>query len=268
MSYSVLKIQGLSKSFSSRNAEAPLLFDSLQIDFNAGEIIAIMGTNGAGKTTLFNIISRLIDCDKGKICYDTGDKQIDLLKLNPNELKGIGIGRLFQDNHIFLDMTILENLLIGGDDNFGETPFITLFKRKKHKEKEKKRVVKAKKVLIELFGKDNYFWQNRNNYASELSHGQQRLLGIARLLMSDHKLLLLDEPTAGVHPEIRQIICEVIRKINKLTGVTIIIIEHNFKVLEDIADYCFFIDKGKARIRGTMEDVIGNPIVRIKYLGI
>ncbi|MBI9030781.1 ATP-binding cassette domain-containing protein [bacterium] len=268
MSKYILKINDLTKSFTSDKDKSPLLFDSLTIEFPAGAVIGLMGTNGAGKTTLFNIISRLVDCDKGNIWYDNGDKQIDLLKLKANVLKGIGIGRLFQDNHIFADMTILDNLLIGGEDSFGETPFITLFKRKKHKEKEKIRVAKAKMILTELFGKDNYFWQNRNNYASELSYGQQRLLGIARLLMSDHKLLLLDEPTAGVHPEIREMICEVIRKINTSKGVSIIIIEHNFKVIEVTADECCFIDQGEIAAVGPPEDIIGNPIVRKKYIGI
>jgi ABC-type branched-subunit amino acid transport system ATPase component len=165
-------------------------------------------------------------------------------------------------------MTVTENMLIADDNRFGEKPFSSLFKPKKNKEIEKNRIEKMKCVFIKLFGEDNEFWEKRKDLASSLSYGQQRLLSLARIFMSKYKIVLLDEPTAGVNPKIINKICAIIRKMPQKDGLTVLLIEHNMKVVENVADWCCFMSDGYIAAVGSPQDVIGNPNVRKTYMGI
>lgn len=274
MNNDILKIEDLNKSFtrniinklSTEENERFNIIDELDLFIPEGKITALIGGNGAGKTTLFNIISRFTEADSGRIHFHN-NHWLNILKQPAHKLKHIGIGRLFQDNHIFQQMTILENMLIADDSEWGEKPFLSLFKAKKNKEIEKIRTKKVERIFSELFEIENPFWEKRNDLASSLSFGQQRLLGLARLFMGNYKLVLLDEPTAGVNPDLVKTICAIIKNMVKKKNLTVFLIEHNMKVVLEIADFCSFMSHGKITAFGSPKDVIGDENVRRTYLG-
>jgi len=269
MSSNILKIVNLKKSYhranNIENSKINIL-DNLNAFIPKNKITALIGGNGAGKTTLFNIISLLIEADHGEIIFDDNDN-VNILNKNNYELKKMGIGRMFQDNHIFQNMTVMDNMLIADNSEWGEFPFVTILKIKKHENIEQKRKKKVRNIFSELFGKDNAFWNHRNKLAGELSYGQQRLLGLARLFMSDYKLVLLDEPTSGVDPRNIDSIESVIRKLKKDKNTSVFMIEHNMDFVKKIADWCLLLNDGKINFPSTTEDFFGNYKVRDKYLG-
>lgn len=273
----ILKIESLSKSFvknrqkiNGKDDERYYIIDNLSFEIPKDSITALIGGNGAGKTTLFNLISGFMRPDAGEILYygkDNG-KPENLEWEKPHKITMKGIGRMFQDTHIFPEMTVLENMLIADKRKYGEQPFISLFKSKKSQRIEKERIDAAKSIFCELFGEDNTLWNKRNEAAGTLSYGQQRLLGLARIFMGNYKLVLLDEPTSGINPQLIVKILEIIRKMVKEKNMTVLLIEHNMKVVLDIADFCSFMSHGKITAFGTPDDVLGNDAVRKDYLGI
>lgn len=244
------------------------IIDDLDLFVPEGKITALIGGNGAGKTTLFNIISRFVEADSGDILFKTNGNTTNLLKQKPFKIAELGIGRLFQHDHILSNLSVLDNMLLADSDFFGENPFISLLKSQKDKAAEQIRIEKANKIFIDLFGENNAFWQKRNDPAKSLSYGQQRLLGLARLFMGNNKLVLLDEPTAGVNPQIIQQVMSIIRRLVEENGITVFLIEHNMKVVLELADFCSFMSHGKITAFGTPDDVIGNDEVRRTYLGV
>jgi len=233
-----------------------------------GKITALIGGNGTGKTTLFNIISGFFKADEGKIEFKPNGKLTNLTNLQAYKIARLGIGRMFQDNHIFQNMTVMENMLIADENFFGERPFESIINYKKSRNQERQRTEKAEKIFSDLFGNENPFLKMKDDKAKNLSYGQQRLLGLARLLMGDYKLLLLDEPTSGVNPVIIDKIKEIISYFIEKENMTVFLIEHNMSFVLDVADFCHFMSKGVIATGGTPEDIIGNPEVRKTYLGI
>jgi len=276
MSDNILHIDSVSKSFvknivNVRGEEADeryFIIKDLSLYIPKGKITALIGGNGTGKTTLFNIISGFVECDFGQILYKTNHRTADLTKRKSHEIATLGIGRMFQDNHIFLNLTVLDNMLIADSNNYGELPYHALFRLREYKKLEKNRIEKAKKIFEDIFEINNPFWKMRNQKAQNLSYGQQRLLGLARLLMGNYKILLLDEPTSGVNPVVVEKIKELIKYFVVQKGLTIFLIEHNMNFVLDVADFCNFISQGIIAVSGTPEDIIGNPQVRETYLGI
>jgi len=272
----ILQIDSVKKSFvrniinvrGEDDDERFYIIDDLDLLIPRARITALIGGNGAGKTTLFNIVSGFIPPDSGDVLYGQNGKQKSLLGLSAHKITRMGVGRLFQDTHVFSNMTVLENMLVADNDVFGEVPFISLFKQRKDKDKEAERILKAEKIFTELFGTANPFWAQKDKYAKDLSYGQQRLLGLARLFMGKYSLVLLDEPTAGVNPKIIEQAMAIIRRLVNEQGVTVFLIEHNMKVVLDLADFCSFMSHGKITAFGTPEDVIGNDEVRRTYLGV
>jgi len=175
---------------------------------------------------------------------------------------------MFQDNHIFQNMSVLDNMLIADSNDYGELPYTSMFRWKKNRKIEEEKIEKTKKIFEDVFGKDNPFWEKRKDQAKHLSYGQQRLLGLTRLLMGDYNILLLDEPTAGVNPSIIQQSMNIIKSFVREKCLTVFLIEHNMKVVLDIADFCCFMSYGKIAALGTPEDVIGNDEVRKTYMGL
>jgi len=270
----VLHIENLTKTFTKtgnkRNRlenEQYTVLDELTFSVSANKITALIGGNGSGKTTLFNLISSFIKPEKGQIMFYNGSTHV-LNKLQPYQIARIGIGRLFQDNHIFQQHTVLDNMLIADDNLFGENALHAIFKLKKLKKIEVDRIEEARNIFKDLFGNENEFWKKRNNIAGSLSYGQQRLLGLARLLMADYKLILLDEPTAGVNPKINEQIIELIKKMVQYEKCTVFLIEHNMNFVSKVADICAFMNRGKIENIGTPELVINNEYVRKTYLGV
>ena len=271
----ILEIQSLSKGFTrtiktlsgTNRQEQNWVINQLSMYVPFGKAIVLIGGNGAGKTTLFNIISGFVKPDAGSIKYSYNNVTIELARMAPHQIARKGIGRMFQDNHIFPEMSILDNMLLADDLSQLDLPFLPLIFQRKAKHEEKEKIAKVKSIFDNIFGSNNIFWEKRENPARFLSYGQQRLLGLARLFLRDYYLLLLDEPTSGVNPEVIIQIKNLIKILIK-SNRTVLLIEHNLDVVYDIADFCFFMDQGRIAWWGTPKDMIGNEEIRKLYIGL
>jgi ABC-type branched-subunit amino acid transport system ATPase component len=249
----ILALHNLTESFDGLKA-----VDSVTLEFAKGKITALVGPNGAGKTTLFNLINGLLKPDRGEIYFESNRIE----GLPRWEIARLGIGRLFQDVRVFNKLSVLENVLLGRLFHPGEFPLNVLFSHGKVAKVEKENLEEARHWIefVGLSGKEN-------SPAEAISFGQQKLLAFARLLAGGHKLLLLDEPTAGVNPIMIRSLLDLIMKIVE-TGRTIVFIEHNMTVVFDIADWVYFLDEGKIVSFGLPGDVLGDSEIRRAYLGI
>ena len=246
----IIRLKNVSKYFGGIKA-----VNNLNMDFFSGKITGLIGPNGAGKTTIFNLINGFIKVDKGKIYF----KDEEITNLPCWEISKKGIGRIFQDIRVFKKLTVVENVVLGSQ-NIGGYPF--LFKSKEIRRIEKESIEKAKS-LIKFVGLEGM----ENNLAENLSYGQQKLLSIARLLMGEYEVLLLDEPTAGIHPKFVEKIIELMKEIVK-NGKTIIFIEHNMNIVSEIADWLFFLKEGEIYDMGKPYDILGNEEIRRIYMGL
>ena len=275
MPENILELKSVVKSFVRRvrtlrgedKIERHKILDGLDLFVNKGSVCALIGGNGSGKTTLFNIISGFISADNGEVLFRSNANVIELQKLPAHKITRCGIGRLFQDNHLFLDMTVLENMLIADSNSYSEKSYISLIYAKRIKKLELENTYKAKRIFVDLFGDGNIFWEQRYQPVRTLSYGQQRLLGMARLLMGNYSLVLLDEPTAGVNPAVNEQIGRIIKKMVSEKNMGVFLIEHSMRFVLDNADFCWFMSDGKIAAFGSPIDVIGNPKVRKTYLG-
>ncbi|MCD6407871.1 ABC transporter ATP-binding protein [bacterium] len=252
MEEKILVLKGVSKSFGGIKA-----VDRVEMGFTKGKITALIGPNGAGKTTIFNLINGFLKPDEGEIYF----KNENITGLPPWEIAKRGIGRLFQDIRVFKKMSVLENVILGAK-NIGENPANIALKRKTIYKSEKEEREKAEEWLkfVGLVEKKNLF-------AEELSYGQQKLLAIARLLIVNYELLLLDEPTAGIHPEMIKNLMNLIKRIVE-TGRTVIFIEHKMNVVVELAEWVYFLDEGKTVGFGRPDEILGNREIRMAYLGL
>ena len=261
-----LQIQNISKSYF-YSGKDNFILKNIEIKVSVGEITALIGANGTGKTTLFNIICGYEEANKNKNSKISFKNEYNLLKYKPHQLEKLGIGRLFQEAHIFPKLSILENMLVADENNFGDYPIHNLFKIRQSKIVEDERKEKALSILKQTFGESSIFVSNSNNLAENLSYGEQRLLGLVRLLMNDYQLLLLDEPTAGVNADIISKIIEILQ-LFKAKGKTVFFIEHNMNFIKKIADNVLFLNNHSIEIQGEPETVLNNEIVKKQYLGI
>lgn len=249
----ILFLKNVSKSFGGIKA-----VDNVSIGFYEGQITGLIGPNGAGKTTLFNLISGFMPVDTGEIyCMH---RRIDTLP--PYSRAQLGIGRLFQDVRVFNKMTVLENVLVAFPETAGENFYDGIFSRKKMLRLEKENITKAEQ-LLEFVG----LLDSRNSLAENLSLGQQKLLSLARLLAMNSSVMLLDEPTAGVHPLLITKILDLIKHLSSI-GKTIIFIEHNINVVLEIAHWLYLLDEGQVVAFGLPEEVVNDPVTKEVYLGV
>ena len=260
----ILKLKDISLSFTDSRNETLRLLNGLSLDVPKGKVTALVGGNGAGKTTLFNIISGFQNADQGAVIFDGKD----ISQHSPNRVARHGIGRLFQGRQLFGDLTLLENMKTASDDSTGEFPFSFLWQKKHHQRKEREKEDRAKTILSNFFGADNKYEKMLSHPASAFSHGEQRLLGLARLLMGKSSLLLLDEPTSGVNPVYIETIGQIIKRMVRELGLSVLLIEHNMQFVREIADYCAYLDEGKIRHQGTAHHVLGTNEVCGSYLGL
>ena len=248
-----MELQKVTKSFGGLVA-----VNEVSMAFSRGRITGLIGPNGAGKTTIFNLISGFLKPDSGSIILD--GRRID--GLPPWEVANLGVGRLFQDVRVFGKLTALENVLLAKNPQPGENPLISLFRRRKALRVERDNLEEAKRWL-EFVG----LWEQKVTPAESLSYGQQKLLTIARLLNGGFEVLLLDEPTAGVHPKMVRSVLDVIRRLTD-EGKTVIVTEHNMGVITEICDWVYFLNEGKVISFGLPQEVLGDPEVRRTYIGL
>jgi branched-chain amino acid transport system ATP-binding protein len=231
--------------------------NNVSIEVETGSVTALIGPNGAGKTTLFNLIAGVYKPESGHIYLD-GE---EITGLRTFQICGKGIARTYQVIKLFGGMTVLENVLVGMHSQLKSGFWQGVFRTKKCREEEKRANEKAHQ-LLQLMGLDEL----AKYPAASLAYGQQRRLEIARALASDPKLLLLDEPAAGMNSTEKFQLNERIREIVKM-GVTVLIVEHDMNMVMSIADKIYVINSGMNLAEGNSEEIANNPDVIEAYLG-
>ena len=231
--------------------------NDVSLTVQKGSVTALIGPNGAGKTTLFNIIAGVYAPLSGHIYLE--DKDISGLK--PFQICNHGIARTYQVIKLFNGMSVLDNVLVGMHSRLKSGFWTGIFRTAKTRQEEKAAHEKAFE-LLRLVGLEEY----ATFPAGSLAYGQQRLLEIARALASNPKLLLLDEPAAGMNTTEKAMLNERIRAITAM-GVTVLIVEHDMAMVMSIADKVYVISSGKNLAEGTGEEITNNPAVVEAYLG-
>lgn len=231
--------------------------DGVTMHIDKGEIVALIGPNGAGKTTFFNLLTGLYTPTEGEILFD-GES---VSGVKPHIIAARGISRTFQNIRLFASMTALENVMIGRHVRTHSGAFGATFRTPAFKREEKQIQEDAEKWL-EFCGLTQY----ANEVSSNLPYGVQRRLEIARALATDPKLICLDEPAAGMNPNESARLNQLIFKVRD-AGITVLLIEHDMKVVMNLADRIYVLDFGKLIAKGTPEEIQSNPAVIEAYLG-
>lgn len=226
----MIKVKNIYKNFGGVYA-----VNNCSLEVKQGKITSIIGPNGAGKTTLFNIICGIIKPDKGNIFL--GQKNITNLAVH--KIANLGISRTFQQAKLFKNLSVKDNLLLAKSCNETE----------------------LKSILQKV-----HFPRPTTTLAGELSYGQTRLVEIARALLKPHTLLMLDEPTAGVNPKIRQELKQILLDLKK-DGKTVLLIEHDMEFVMDLSDEVIVMAEGKVLMKGTPKQVQKDKKVLEVYLG-
>lgn len=239
----ILEIKNLKKSFGSNN-----VLKDFSYEFKEKTIYALMGANGSGKTTLFNLLSGFLQSDDGKILFK--NKAIE--KLKPFQISNVGLSRTFQEMRLIPTLSVYDNILLALKNKKSEK-LINAFLPQKENPYEKR----IEEILVQV-----HLVEVQNSKAEDISYGQQKLLNLAVVMANNFDLLLLDEPVAGVQPEFREEILNLIKSFNK----TVIVIEHNPEFIEKLTDNILFLNGGHVIAEGNYTTIKENREVQKAYL--
>jgi len=248
-----LEVVQLTKGFGGVKA-----VDAISFTVYEGETVSIIGPNGAGKTTVFNLITQFYTPDAGTIhFYDH-----DISRARPYKLPRMGIGRTFQNLRLFANLTVMENVHAAALLKHGYNPLSGIFRTKRYRDAEARSLQKAQEVIdfLHLAGKEGMA-------ANKLPYGEQRKLELARALSLEPKLMLIDEPAAGMNPKEIQDLNATIRAVKEVFKLTIVIIEHQMSLVMNISDRIIVMDFGEKIMEGTPGEVKKDKRVIEAYLG-
>jgi branched-chain amino acid transport system ATP-binding protein len=252
----LLELKDLSMSFGGLK-----VIDGLDLTVNGREVVSVIGPNGAGKTTLFNLITGIYRPDAGEILLEGGS----LVGLPPYKITQRGVARTFQTLRLFLNMSVIENVMAS---QYGRTKvdIVRAMLRTPGMRREEREIRRFAEEKLSFFGQRlmGYRW---NQPAYSLSYANRRRLEIARAMATDPKILLLDEPAAGMNPVETHEITELIGQLRDEGGFTILLIEHDMHVVEGISDRVIALDHGVKISEGSFEQVATDPRVVEAYLG-
>lgn len=231
--------------------------DNVSFSLEKERICGLIGPNGSGKSTLINLMAGSTDLTKGQIHFNG----TDISHASSDERFQHGIVRGYQTPSLFFRMTVLDNMLLAVKDQQGERPWYAPWRRFWH-DQETAHAQRAVEVMQQVS-----LYEQANTLASDLSGGQMKLLEIARALMANPELLLLDEPAAGVAPKLAVDIFEQIAHLRDEQGITFLIVEHRLEILFNYVDYVYVMHLGNLLAEGTPEDISNNQTVRELYFG-
>lgn len=247
-----LQIKNITHSFSASKK----LLDNVSFELEKNRIYALMGANGSGKTTLFNIITGFIKPQSGNAFFNSNK----IIGLPPNKINRLGIGRTFQDLRLISKLTVKENVLLAMKINPSQAWYKAVLPKTIYKAEINALEEKAGEIITTCFLQDVMC-----SLAEEISYGQQKLLNLACCIANDAKVLLLDEPVAGINPKYQERILDILSQLRN-QGKTVLLVEHNTEFLQQISDYFYFVKSGNLHAYDTFTQLKNDKEVLDAYL--